>query len=108
MAQRGNYHRPVLSLCPRSGLELPSESERSSAVRYVALTMFCRNMEVRMFGLRGVRLAGCLLLSLVVAVSGYGLLFSQANPPAANKKGPANQNQAGFRPGARANRKHVL
>ena len=63
-----------------------------------------------MFALRGARLPLFLVLSLVLALSGFSLLFSQANPAPANKKGPAspNQNQTGFRPGARANRKHVL
>ena len=63
-----------------------------------------------MFELRGPRLAWFLAVSFILALSGFSLLFSQANPPAAPKKGPANANQSqiGFRPGARANRKHVL
>jgi type 1 glutamine amidotransferase len=60
--------------------------------------------------LRSPRLGWFLAVSFVLVLSGYSLLFSQANPPAAPKKGPANANQSqiGFRPGARANRKHVL
>jgi uncharacterized protein len=63
-----------------------------------------------MSALRGGRLALFGVLSLVLTFSGYSLLFSQANPAPAQKKGGANQNQnqVGFRPGARADRKHVL
>jgi len=61
-----------------------------------------------MFALRGARLALLGVLALVLGFSGFSLLFSQANPVPNQKKGAANQNQVGFRPGARGDRKHVL